>query len=181
MLIILLGPKHSGKTSAGKALAQKLGGNAAFFDLDALIEERAGKSPRALYTEGEEVFRKAEYGALAAFLERPGACPANSGQRILAAGGGIIDNKPAMELLHGSSRRGGAALIYLETTAQTAWKRISAGELPPFLLGGPEPPEEKHRLLHERRAKAYRAAADIRIACEGKNPEQIAGVLSFFL
>ncbi|MDR0997648.1 MAG: hypothetical protein LBL70_01155, partial [Treponema sp.] len=67
-IILLTGPKHSGKTSAGRALvrllAEKTDPAASFIDLDELVEDRTGKSPRALYREGPEIFRKAEADAL---------------------------------------------------------------------------------------------------------------------
>jgi shikimate kinase len=65
-IIVLTGPKHAGKTSVGKALAALLGGNCT--DLDEFIEQREGKSPRTLYKEGPEVFRKAEAEALEALI-----------------------------------------------------------------------------------------------------------------
>ena len=166
--IFLMGPKHAGKTSAGRALAALCSGD--FIDLDALIEERSGKSPRTLYTEGPEIFRKAEAGALAVLLALE-----SSGPRITAAGGGIIDNPEAAAMLEKT-----AALlpVYISVSADTAWERISAaGELPPFLktpflkTGNPR---QTHRELHERRAAAYRQFARLAIEAEGKSPDEIA-------
>jgi shikimate kinase len=161
----LTGPKHSGKTSVGKALASLCG--CAFIDLDESITERTGKTPRELYREGSGIFQKAEAEALAALL--------NSGTaergRIIATGGGIIDNSEALALLKNSA----AVLVYLEVSAHTAWERITAhsgGELPPFLQTGN--PKETHRELHERRAAAYRQLAEMVINAEEKKPEQLA-------
>jgi phosphatidylglycerol:prolipoprotein diacylglycerol transferase len=172
-LIILLGPKHSGKTSAGKVLAKNLA--VPFYDLDALIEEKTGKSPRTLYSQGEGFFHSAEYDALNSFLEtaagKTGGETISGFPAVLAAGGGIIDNQKAAALLSGKYTK-----IYLETGAETAWKRIAAGPLPAFLP--PENPGEAHRLIHERRAKAYKAFADITVPAEGKTPEKIAAELS---
>jgi shikimate kinase len=161
--IFLTGPKHSGKTSAGRALSAVCSGG--FIDLDELIAERTGKSPRALFREGPAVFRQAEAGALAALVESPPAAP-----YIVAAGGGIIDNSDALALLE---KTGTLLPVYLHISADTAWKRISAaGELPPFL--NTENPRETHRALHERRAAAYRKLARLIIEAEGKSPETIA-------
>ena len=160
--IFLTGPKHSGKTSAGRALSAVCSGG--FIDLDELIAERSGKSPRALFREDPAVFRRAEAGALAALIESPPAAP-----YIVAAGGGIIDNGDALALLE---KKQIFLPVYLHLSADTAWERISAaGELPPFLNTGN--PRETHRALHERRA-AYRKLARLIIEAEGKSPEAIA-------
>jgi phosphatidylglycerol:prolipoprotein diacylglycerol transferase len=170
-LIVLLGPKHSGKTSAGKVLADMLA--VPFYDLDALVEEKTGKSPRVLYSQGEDVFRSAEYAVLNTFLEtgKTGRKSISGFPAVLATGGGIIDNRKAAALLSGKYTK-----ICLEAGAETAWKRIAAGPLPAFLP--PENPEGAHRLLHERRTTSYRAFADIAIPVEGKTPETIAAEIS---
>jgi shikimate kinase len=162
--IFLIGPRHSGKSSAGRALARLCEGS--FIDLDELIAERTGKSPRILYTEGPEIFKKAEAAALAAVLALE-----PSGPRIIAAGGGVIDNPEAIALLEKTAT---ILPVYLNVSAAIAWERISGngGELPPFL--NTENPRETHRELHERRAAACRILARLVIEGDGKNPEAIA-------
>jgi phosphatidylglycerol:prolipoprotein diacylglycerol transferase len=166
-LVVLLGPKHSGKTSAGKVLADMLA--VPFYDLDTLVEEKTGKSPRILYGQGKDVFCSAEYDALNAFLEagKTGGKTLSGFPAVLATGGGIIDNRKAAALLSGKYTK-----IYLETAAETAWERIAAGPLPAFLPS--ENPKEAHRPLHERRAKAYKTFADITVPAGNKTPEKIA-------
>jgi shikimate kinase len=159
---VLVGPKHSGKTSTGRELARLLG--LPFFDLDALIEERAGQSPRNLYRAGPAIFRAAEAEALAWLLGR------ESGG-VLAAGGGIIDNPAAMALLQDPA----LSTVYLEVSAETAWQRIAGGELPPFLQAETmEKSREKHRLLHEQRSRAYGEFARISVAAGVKTPVETA-------
>jgi shikimate kinase len=161
--IFLIGPRHCGKTSAGRALAALC--SIPFIDLDELIAERGGKSPRALYAEGPEFFRKAEAEALASVFEpkTPALC-------VVAMGGGITDNSAAIALLKKNKT---ALPVYLEITPKLAWERISrAGELPPFLKT--ENPRETHRMLHERRAAACLRLARLVIQAEGKSPGAIA-------
>jgi shikimate kinase len=179
--VILTGPKHSGKTSAGRALASLC--SCEFIDIDDLIRQRTGKSPRQLYSEGQAVFQKAEVEAAAALFNEVGG----EGQRVIAAGGGIIDNEEAAVVLkkvreepspdHSEmvslGRGSGATVVYLNISAESAWDRIAkSGELPPFLRT--ENPRETHRVLHERRAAAYSLIADIVIEAGLKTPREIA-------
>ncbi|MCL2185313.1 MAG: shikimate kinase [Treponema sp.] len=158
--IILTGPKHSGKTSAGKALASLF--SCDFIDLDDLITKKTGKTPRQLFIEGQSVFQKAEAEAASTLMTQ-------NRFFIIAAGGGIIDNSEAIAAIKNS----GTTMIYLNISANLAWSRIAAGgELPPFLQT--ENPQETHRALHERRAAGYVQIADIIIDVDGKSPEQIA-------
>jgi len=161
--IILTGPKHSGKTRAGKILASLR--QCEFVDLDELISKRTGKSPRQLFCEGSDVFKKAEAEAAQAL------CGASAQKRVIAAGGGIIDNPEAVNAL----KKLDAVIICLNISAESAWQRISSsadGQLPPFLQT--ENPQETHRSLHERRSAAYLAFADVIIEAEGKTSENIA-------
>jgi shikimate kinase len=181
--IVLLGPKHSGKTSAGMALAASL--HCLCIDLDELIETKTGKKPRALYTEGVEVFKKAETEALGFAL---GEALAGEKNTVVAAGGGIIDNEDAVEYLSRLKKlknmEKAVILIFLEVSANTAWNRIrvkaeASGELPPFLRT--EKPEETHRLLHERRNFVYKRLAHLTIMAENKTAEEIAaGILQIW-
>jgi shikimate kinase len=189
-LILIVGPKHSGKTSAGKALARLWGGEggvigggalpgaAIFIDLDEVVEARAGKSPRLLYREGPEIFRRAEEEALRSLLEDPrrGEGCAGGPVTIVAAGGGLADNREALELV---KRDRLALMVYLDVPAETAWERIRAaadktGELPPFL--NTENPRETHRRLHERRGAVYRELAALSLRA-GATPEETAAVM----
>ena len=163
--LILLGPKHSGKTSTGRELAKMW--NAPFYDLDTLIEERTGQSIRELYKAGEDLFQKEEAAALETLFASH-----NSG--VLACSGSIIDNPPAMALLKKESAD--YCTVYLEVPAETAWQRIvSQGELPPFLEAATkEAAKEKHRSIHIRRGKDYKKKAAYSVFAEGKNPYELA-------
>jgi len=158
--IFLVGPKHSGKTSAGKALAVLCSRD--FIDLDDLIAQRTGKTPRELYNDSPEIFREAEADALEALVK------SRVKGRIIATGGGVIDNSRAKAMLKNE-----ALLVYLELPAGSSWRRITnSGVLPPFLKTNN--PEETHRVLHEQRSAAYCELAKIIIKAENKNPEEIA-------
>jgi shikimate kinase len=191
--IILLGPKHSGKTSTGRELAKLL--NGAFIDLDEFVEAQTGQSPRTLFKKSPETFHAAELQALKSFISSPpvGRGPGGTGTigrtsgagpeapggpmacipEVIAAGGGIIDNAGARKLLLTAE---GIFLVSLDVSAETAWERVSMtaaqnGELPPFL--NTENPRETHRLLHERRMTAYRDIAHLSVSGEGKTPGEM--------
>ena len=164
-IIILLGPKHSGKTSTGRELAKIL--KIPCYDLDQLMEERTGKSVRELYKTGEELFQREEMAALMALF-------ASDFSGILAGSGSIIDNHTAMSMLKKEQDK--LYTVYLEVSAETAWQRIvSQGELPPFLEAEtPAESKEKHHLLHERRANDYKKIASYSICAEGKSAVELA-------
>jgi shikimate kinase len=149
-------------------LREILGGD--FVDVDALIEEREGATVRALYRRGTDVFRKAESLALSSITENA----ETDGVLVIAAGGGIIDNEAAIDTL---SEDGRALFVYLEVSAETAWRRIeedalNGGGLPAFL--DTENPKGTHAALHERRAEAYKKRAHITVDGEGRTPRQLA-------
>jgi shikimate kinase len=166
-IILLTGPKHAGKTSTGKALAEIL--DTGFVDLDDLIKEQTGRAPRNLYREGPECFRVMETRALETLL-------GGNGPLVAAAGGGLIDNAAAMALLEAPAKTG-TLMVYLELSAETAWERIQRsvekdGELPPFLATAN--PQETHAALHTRRAAAYRKRAAVIIDADSTSPEERA-------
>ena len=66
--IIIVGMKHSGKSSLGKGLATNL--SIPFFDTDAIIEEQTKLPVRQLFVEkGESAFKNAEVESCK-FLEK---------------------------------------------------------------------------------------------------------------
>ena len=173
-IILITGPKHSGKSSCALALGKISGGEA--LDLDELVKKQTGKSPRELYTEGPEIFKKAEAAALAAIIQTAEKdFHRNQKPLIVATGGGLIDNPEALSFL---SKRRDMRIVYLDLPPETAWQRIikAGGELPPFL--NTENPEETHRTLHERRAASYKSLAHLCIPAEDKTPAEIAGEIA---
>ena len=92
--LLLIGMPGSGKTTVGKALAQKLG--RPLSDLDSLIEEKAGKPIPAIFAEaGEEAFRKLEHEVLQGESKKSGI--------VISCGGGIVTRPENIPLLHQNS------------------------------------------------------------------------------
>ncbi len=89
--LILIGMPGCGKSTVGKALAEKLGRE--FVDADEEIVRLAGKSiPEIFAEDGEEAFRSFETKALEALGKRSGL--------VVATGGGCVTRKRNYPLLH---------------------------------------------------------------------------------
>ena len=92
--IILIGMPGCGKSTIGKALAEKLG--RPFVDADAEIVKMIGDIPTYFATHGEDAFRKAETTVLARLGKASGL--------VLATGGGCITREENYPLLHQNGR-----------------------------------------------------------------------------
>ena len=119
---ILVGPPGAGKTSVGRALAQRLGWP--FVDVDAAITAQAGKPiPDIFRDDGEAAFRAYERDQIRALSGRFG--------HVIAPGGGALldpDNRAALER-HG-------VLFCLRATPEVLLGRV-AGSDRPLLQGDP--------------------------------------------
>ena len=157
---VFLGIKHCGKSTQAKLLAKKL--DRAFFDSDTLLEEAymqqysctaAEAGARAIMQKhGEEFFRRFEAGVIRNFLEN------NATQDcVLALGGGV----PCNPFLSDDELKSLGTLVYLDISPETAYQRIAAGGIPPFLQGGD--PHEKFMAMYEKRTPRYRDLADVTI------------------
>jgi shikimate kinase/3-dehydroquinate synthase len=81
-VLLLNGFMGAGKTTVGRLVAARAG--VPFVDLDAAVEQRAGKSiPELFASEGEPAFRAREAEELARILAEPG-------KRVVALGGGAL-------------------------------------------------------------------------------------------
>ena len=113
--VVLMGCKHCGKTTQGKHLAEKLG--VPFFDTDEEISRIRGVNFRELYkTKGVAEFTLAEEEACSAIIKD------NAGQKlVIATGGGICDNPPALQAL-----RDCGTFVFLRLDIKHSVSRIMA-------------------------------------------------------
>ena len=88
--VVLIGMPGSGKSTVGKALAQKL--NRPFVDADAEITARIGDIPAYFAAHGEEAFRKVEAEVLADLGKQSGL--------VIATGGGCVTRPENYASLH---------------------------------------------------------------------------------
>lgn len=156
--MILTGFMGTGKTAAGRLLAEQLGWE--FLDLDEDVEEVAGRSVARIFREeGESRFRDLEAEALARALQRT--------RIVIATGGGV--------LLREENRRrlAGRLVVNLEASPEECVRRVrgSATERP--LLSGSSP-EAAARGLWEERQTLY-GAVPRRVDTEGKSAAEVAG------
>ncbi|MCR5686863.1 MAG: type II 3-dehydroquinate dehydratase [Lachnospiraceae bacterium] len=88
--IVLTGMPGSGKSTVGKALAQKLGLD--YADTDEIFRDENGMKPsECIRLKGESTFRR---------LEKKAVCSAaKTGGRVIATGGGVVLDPENMEML----------------------------------------------------------------------------------
>ncbi len=145
--IFIAGFMGSGKSTVGRALAERLGWT--FVDLDTEIERMAGAAiPEIFDRHGEAVFRNTEHVALRAQAER-----ALAGTRlVLALGGGTYAFARNRDLL-----REIGPTVWLDADASTLWERVRSSSHRPLARD-----RQGFDQLHETRRESY-AMADFRI------------------
>jgi shikimate kinase len=131
----------AGKTLVGALVAER--SHAQFFDLDTMVEDKAGMSVAEIFAiHSEEVFRAFEKEALPTVL-KPGA--------VVALGGGVVMDDENWLLV--SSQ---AITVYLELPFSAIWERIHP--LPGRPLAFNRTAAEVERLFNRRRARYEEAA-----------------------
>ncbi|MCU1286803.1 MAG: Shikimate kinase [Acidobacteriales bacterium] len=167
MLVCLVGFMGAGKTSIGRALAQRLGWR--FLDLDDLIESREGRSIAEIFNRlGESGFRIAETSTLKELLT---AKSLTGSSMVLALGGGTLsqpENEAALQ-------REDVKTVFLSASALELWQRCltkhSVGgdtRLRPLLKD-----EASFKQLYEERLPAFERA-NVVVTTSGKSVDAIA-------
>ena len=167
--IVLCGIKHCGKTTVGREIAEVLDIN--FCDSDRLIEKRygTGESVREIFVrEGEAFFRKLEAEVLTEL--------ANSGEKkVIALGGGALSN----EFVTPEIKADLGFKVWLDTDDHTAFERILANGLPPFLQESPDP-EAAFRQMNIRRKEVFAACCDVRCVPRSAPHDTALHILSLY-
>ena len=146
--IALIGFMGTGKTVVGKVLAERLGKE--FLELDALIEQKAGKTiPEIFQQEGEVAFRELEIEATEEVSQRKNV--------VIACGGGIVLNKINIDRLKKES-----LIVYLTALPRVILKRTASDENERPLLKADNRALAVNELLRFRKP-FYERAADITI------------------
>jgi len=162
MNIVLMGYRGCGKTTVGRIVAEKL--ERPFFDTDAMIQERMGKTIREIVAAGGwQAFRELERIAVGELAGRKGC--------IIALGGGaVLDQQNVKEL-----KRNGSFFWLTADGAAIAERirndRASNAQRPS--LSGTDSDLEIEILLREREP-VYRSVADRVIDTAGRSVDEVA-------
>ena len=156
--IVLVGFMAAGKSTAGRIVAERLGWS--FADLDSEIEKRAGSTIAALFRDhGEAAFREIERDLTPALVRRHDS--------VLATGGGWAAQSGTIEALPDT-----AVAVWLDVSPEEAVRRATAEGTPRPLLDADDPLAAARTLLARR--KPYYEKADLRIAVDGRSPQDTA-------
>jgi len=165
MNLVLIGLRGTGKTTVAAVLAERLGWP--WFDADALIEERAGKSIKQIFDdEGEPAFRDWETQVVTELAARP--------QAVLALGGGAIvrsENRAAL------ARQG--RIVWLTASPETLWQRMQADATTAARRPDLSSTGGINEIIATRDARAavYRECAHLEVETEKKTPSQVADAI----
>ena len=166
--IVLIGMMGSGKSTIGRAYAERIG--RPFFDTDHMVEARTGRSVRAIFaTDGEPAFRLIETEVLA------DALGATTPSVVAAAGGTVLgtENRAAMASL--------ATVVWLRAAPATLAGRIAhrsrSGHRP---LIDQNPLERITQMVRDR-ADLYTEAADVIIDVDQLNKSNVLDALDVVL
>jgi shikimate kinase len=154
-VLILVGPPGSGKSTVGRAVADRLG--APFRDLDDDVRDAHGMEAGELVVElGRERFQEIEVELLGTLL--------TSYDGVLSLGGGTPTAPGAAELLAGSR------VVFLDVDLDNLLRRENLLPLHPWLL--PNPRAHLRQLLTERRP-VYQAVSQATVPTSGRPVEDV--------
>ena len=141
--IIIIGMPGSGKTTFGKALAQRLGRD--FYDADDVIVEQEGKTIPELFAVSEDCFRDAEVRASQSLAEKSGI--------VVACGGGVVKRSENMDIFKKTG-----TVFFLDRSPEDIVSDVDVSTRP-LLKDG----KQKVYDLYDERIALYRNAADYRV------------------
>jgi shikimate kinase len=156
--LVFVGLAGSGKTTVGRAVAERLG--RPFVDLDQEILQREGKATvgEVFRARGEAWFRRLEADLTRELAGKSGM--------VIAPGGGWIMTPGSLEAMQAVSY-----LIYLKVSPETALARIGADRSNRPLLDHPDPVGELRQQLNVRGTRYEQA--DIVVNAEAVAVEEI--------
>ena len=143
--LYLVGFMGTGKSTVGRAVAQRLG--FALLDSDHEIERQRGKTiPEIFAGEGEPAFRMMERE----FIER--GHPAE--RTVIACGGGLVVQPGMLALLKAKG-----VVVCLHASLETILARTARHQHRPLLVA--ENPEERIRTLYAAREPVYKQSGTV--------------------
>jgi len=153
LAVALVGFMGAGKTTVGRALAERLGWR--FTDLDGVIQARAGRSIEQIFQQqGESAFRELERAVMGETL-----AAAESGPLVLALGGGAFCFEENRETLRDAE----TPVVFLDASMDELFRRSEQPEVVRPLRRD----REQFRQLYQERRSAY-LKAHLRVETEGR-------------
>jgi len=150
--IFLVGPMGSGKSTVGRALANKIGYQ--FLDSDREIEARCGVDiPTIFDYEGEAGFRDRESRMISELTQLPGI--------VLATGGGSILREENRVCLR---ERGHVILLQVDINEQL--RRVAFDSNRPLLQT--DDPAARLKALMQEREPIYKSVANIEVSTDSR-------------
>ena len=160
MIIALTGFMASGKTTFGRAAAERIGWR--FVDLDAVIAERYGTPAEIFAAHGEAAFRDIETQMLGEAL-----CAEEN--TVLALGGGTVLRTENLQQI-----KARATLVWLDTSFDIILSELGNADRP--ILQGRT--TEQIRALYDARRPLYAEAADITFPIQTTDYTQVIADLA---
>ena len=155
--IFLIGFMGARKSTVAKYLNQTYGMKV--IEMDRMIAEQEGMSiPEIFRTQGEEYFRKLETSLLVGMK--------NQRNTVVSCGGGVPMREENVSAMKKNGR-----VVLLDAKPETILERVKDSHDRP-LLENHKDVEYIAELMEKRRPK-YEAAADIRIATDGRSASEI--------
>ena len=155
--IYLIGFMGVGKSTIGKLLAEEMNGQ--LVEMDEAIEAEQKMTINEIFTKyGEAYFRNLESELVARISKE--------NNRIVSCGGGAVLREENVANMKESGK-----IVFLSATPETIYQRVRHSTNRP-LLNGNMNVEYIAGLLEKRRA-LYEGAADVTIATDGKDVQEI--------
>ena len=164
--VALIGMMAAGKSTVGRALAERRGID--FVDTDALIEEETGRTVQELWDAGgEAAYRPLERRAVITALARPDPL-------VLATPGGVAVDPLMADALSADH----VTTVLLRATPETLASRVGGQDHRPLL--GDDPAAAIADLARER-AGRYAAMADLVVDVDGRDGDDLAAEIDAWL
>jgi shikimate kinase len=164
MSLFLIGPRGSGKSSAGAQAARLLG--VPFVDSDQRVESRAGLVIAEIFaSEGEQAFRRLEREVMLELMDQQGL--------MVSTGGGCVLDSEVRQRLRETN-----VVLWLTAALETLQRRIAGSDRPS--LTGSDPADELADLLRAREP-LYRQCATRCLDTSDLSIEEVAlGIQRFW-
>ena len=156
--VVLVGAPGAGKSTVGKLLAVELGRD--FVDVDAVIEERAGKPIGEIFVdEGESAFRAMEEATTLELLDSPA---------VISLGGGAVLSEGVRQALAEHH------VVWLQVSAGAAADRVGLNSARPLLLGN-----VRGRLIQllNQRTPLYAEVATATVSTDDRTADEVVVVV----